>query len=40
MYANLRKELRAIEYGVQVVYCEPDKGNILGEGYEENERLA
>jgi hypothetical protein len=38
MYA--KRELRVAEYGMQVIYCEPEKGDILGEGYEENERLA
>jgi hypothetical protein len=34
------KELRATEYGMQIFYCEPEEGDILGEGYEEKERLA
>jgi hypothetical protein len=34
------EELRVAEYGMHVIYCEPEKGDILGEGYEENERLA
>jgi hypothetical protein len=40
MVARLREKLRATEFKMQVVYCEPEEGDVLREGYEEQGRLA
>ena len=34
MFAGLKKELIEVEYDMEVSYCEPEQGPLLGEGDE------
>ena len=39
MFAGLKKELREVEYEMEVSYCEPEQGPLIGEDDEaEKER--